>query len=94
MRVFVTGASGFIGRRLIRELIRRGDRVVALTRNRQNLRSSDGERLTVVEGDPTRVALEAYPGLLARELIGARSYKSDAVAKQTAERLIAWTRNS
>lgn len=41
------------------------------------------------EGDPTRVALEAYPGLLARELIGARSYKSDAVAKQTAERLIA-----
>ncbi len=41
------------------------------------------------EGDATRVALEAYPGLLARELIGARSYKSDAVAKQTAERLIA-----
>ncbi len=54
MRVFVTGASGFIGRRLIRELIRRGDRVVALTRNRHNLRSSDSERLTVVEGDPTR----------------------------------------
>ena len=24
------------------------------------------------EGDATRVALEAYPGLLARELIGAR----------------------
>ncbi len=41
------------------------------------------------EGDAARVALEAYPGLLARELIGARSYKSDAVAKQTAERLIA-----
>lgn len=40
-------------------------------------------------GDRARVALEAYPGLLARELIGARSYKSDEVAKQTPERLIA-----
>ncbi|MEF7612705.1 DUF429 domain-containing protein [Aquincola sp. MAHUQ-54] len=40
-------------------------------------------------GDPTRVALEAYPGLLARELIGRRSYKSDDRAKQTPERLIA-----
>jgi hypothetical protein len=40
-------------------------------------------------GDPQRVALEAYPGLLARELIGTRSYKSDEKAKQTAERLIA-----
>ena len=41
------------------------------------------------EGDPQRVALEAYPGLLARELIGRRSYKSDEKAKQTADRLIA-----
>jgi Protein of unknown function (DUF429) len=41
------------------------------------------------DGDATRTALEAYPGLLARELIGARSYKSDDKAKQTPERLIA-----
>ena len=40
-------------------------------------------------GDTQRVALEAYPGWLARKLIGLRSYKSDAKAKQTAERLIA-----
>ena len=40
-------------------------------------------------GDPQRVALEAYPGLLARELIDRRSYKSDDGAKQTPERLIA-----
>lgn len=40
-------------------------------------------------GDPQRVALEAYPGLLARELVGRRSYKSDDKAKQTADRLIA-----
>jgi hypothetical protein len=36
-------------------------------------------------GDPARVALEGYPGLLAHELIGARSYKND----DGAERLIA-----
>jgi hypothetical protein len=41
------------------------------------------------EGDQQRVALEAYPSLLARELIGNRSYKSDERAKQTPERLIA-----
>ena len=40
-------------------------------------------------GDATRVALEGYPGLLAREVLGARSYKSDERAKQTPERLIA-----
>ncbi|QNK69051.1 DUF429 domain-containing protein [Variovorax sp. PAMC26660] len=38
-----------------------------------------------------RVALEAYPGLLARELIGRRSYKSDDLRKQTPERLAART---
>jgi hypothetical protein len=38
------------------------------------------------DGDLRRVALEAYPGLLARELIGRRSYKSDERRKQTAER--------
>ncbi len=40
-------------------------------------------------GMPRRVALEAYPGLLAREVIGHRSYKSDDRAKQTPQRLIA-----
>lgn len=41
------------------------------------------------EGDPARLALEGYPGLTARELIGRRSYKSDSKAMQTSERLIA-----
>jgi len=40
-------------------------------------------------GDERRVALEAYPGLLARELVGPRSYKSDDSAKHTEERLLA-----
>jgi Protein of unknown function (DUF429) len=41
------------------------------------------------EGDRNRVALEGYPGLLARELIGTRSYKADDAARQTVPRLIA-----
>lgn len=41
------------------------------------------------DGDLQRVALEGYPGLLAREILGKRSYKSDDKAKQTPERLIA-----
>ena len=40
-------------------------------------------------GDTRRVALEAYPGLLARAVLGGRSYKSDDRSKQTPERLIA-----
>ena len=36
-----------------------------------------------------RIALEAYPGMLAREVLGSQSYKSDDKAKQTPERLIA-----
>lgn len=40
-------------------------------------------------GDAQRVALEAYPGLLARSVLGQASYKSDDKAKQTPERLIA-----
>jgi Protein of unknown function (DUF429) len=41
------------------------------------------------DGDKTRVALEAYPGLLAQSIVGKRSYKSDDAAKQNQERFIA-----
>ena len=45
--------------------------------------------LPLAEGSIHKVALEAYPGLLAREVLGLRSYKSDDSAKQNADRLIA-----
>jgi hypothetical protein len=38
---------------------------------------------------PERVALEAYPGLLAREVLGRTSYKSDDPARQDTPRLLA-----
>jgi hypothetical protein len=43
----------------------------------------------LADGDATRVALEGYPGMVARALIDRRSYKSDTKAQQTADRLIA-----
>ncbi|MFO1198639.1 MAG: DUF429 domain-containing protein [Burkholderiaceae bacterium] len=41
------------------------------------------------DGDPSRVALEAYPGVLARAIVGRVSYKSDARAGATPDRLAA-----
>ncbi len=41
----------------------------------------------IVAGDRDRVAVEAYPGALARHLIGRRSYKNDSVGKQTQDQL-------
>ena len=41
------------------------------------------------EAQPNRVAVEGYPGLLARDILGTTSYKSDETAKQTPQRLIA-----
>ena len=37
-------------------------------------------------GDRTRIALEAYPGLFARKVLGRISYKNDSKAKQNAAR--------
>ena len=34
-------------------------------------------------GDPGRVVIEAYPGALARQIVGRRSYKTDTRAKRT-----------
>ena len=38
-------------------------------------------------GDPDRIVVEAYPGMLARYLIGRRPYKQDSKQKQTHEQL-------
>ena len=55
------------------------------------LRAAGAHLAGVQADDPAarKVALEAYPGLLARAVLGRRSYKSDDRAKQTPERLIA-----
>lgn len=45
--------------------------------------------LQAPSGAAKRIALEAYPGMLARELIARRSYKSDDLKKQTSDRAFA-----
>jgi uncharacterized protein (TIGR01777 family) len=57
MRVFVTGATGLVGRRLVADRLQRGDHVVALTRDgvraRGVLAADDAGDVEVVEGDPS-----------------------------------------
>ncbi len=55
------------------------------------LRAAGAYLVGVQAHDPAaaKVALEAYPGLPARAVLGRRSYKSDDRAKQTPDRLIA-----
>jgi hypothetical protein len=43
----------------------------------------------ICAGDDKRVALEAYPGLLARQIVAHQSYKSDDKNKHTSDRLLA-----
>lgn len=39
----------------------------------------------ILSGDPHRIVVEAYPGVLARRLVGRTSYKNDDPRKQTRE---------
>src|SRR3954470_1996743 len=54
MRVFVTGGTGLIGRRLARRLAERGDRPVVLSRQADRARLDRAMKgIEVVQGDPT-----------------------------------------
>jgi uncharacterized protein (TIGR01777 family) len=65
MRVFITGGSGLIGRRLARRLVDRGDQPLILSRRSDHVRRDPSMRgLTVVQGDPSA------PGLWESELEG------------------------
>jgi uncharacterized protein len=52
MRCFVTGGTGLIGRRLVRQLRQRGDQVVLLSRRASAATQMFGPGVEVVEGDP------------------------------------------
>jgi dihydroflavonol-4-reductase len=51
MKAFVTGATGFIGGRLVRRLRERGDNVVALVRSRAKAQPLADQGAELVEGD-------------------------------------------
>ncbi|MFL5330100.1 MAG: TIGR01777 family oxidoreductase [Gemmataceae bacterium] len=53
MRVFITGGTGLIGHRLIRQLVKRGDQVTVLSR-RADAWERVGNDVMIVTGDPTQ----------------------------------------
>ena len=56
MRIFITGATGLLGRRLVADRLQRGDSVVVLSRDRararRRLKVDKDARIEVVKGDP------------------------------------------
>ena len=54
MRVFITGGTGLIGRRLVAKLLARGDQPVVLSRRSDEVRRNPAMRpVQVVQGDPS-----------------------------------------
>nr|MEE4266589.1 TIGR01777 family oxidoreductase [Candidatus Krumholzibacteria bacterium] len=51
MKIFVTGATGLVGRHLIARLLERGDQVVGLTRNAASAASILPEAVELIEGN-------------------------------------------
>jgi uncharacterized protein (TIGR01777 family) len=54
MRVFVTGGTGLVGRRLLKCLLDRGDQAVILTRRAGHAHELFGSNAQIAEGDPMR----------------------------------------
>ncbi|MBI2401920.1 MAG: TIGR01777 family protein [Gemmatimonadetes bacterium] len=75
MRVFMTGATGFIGTYLVRALIGRGDQCTVVSRSGRNPWADP--RVTMVQADPTR------PGEWQRAVAG-----TDAVVNLAGERMV------
>ncbi len=62
MRAFVTGATGFLGRRIVDRLVERGDQVVALVRDAARAEYVRGVGCEIVDGDLSDV--DAFRGKL------------------------------
>jgi uncharacterized protein (TIGR01777 family) len=55
MRVFITGGTGLVGRRLVKQLVGRGDEVVLLTRRPNVAQELFGATCKAVQGDPMQL---------------------------------------
>ena len=63
MRAFVTGGTGFLGRRIVRRLLERGDEVLVLARDPAKAEEARALGARIVEGDLSDV--DAFAGELA-----------------------------
>lgn len=74
MRAFVTGATGFLGSRVVRRLVERGDRVIALAREGAGADALEKLGVEVLRGDLNDVtpALEIAAGCDVVYHVGAR----------------------
>ncbi len=59
MKILITGATGFIGRELGKELVRRGHQIVALSRNAEKAKLKLPFPCQVIEGDLTEKAIDS-----------------------------------
>lgn len=78
MRIFITGATGLIGTRLVRRLCDRNDEVVVLTRNLARAKKGLDQRCVIVPGNPKQLG----PWMLAVQ-------RADAVINLAGENLFA-----
>src|SRR5207237_852644 len=53
VRIFITGATGLIGRRLVKRLDERRDQIIVLTRRPKEAREMLPQECRILEGDPT-----------------------------------------
>lgn len=51
--VVLIGATGYVGRAILNELLNRGEKVTAIARHADKLRNIDNENLSIIEGDAT-----------------------------------------
>jgi hypothetical protein len=99
LRVAITGATGFIGRRLVRALVSRGAEVTAFTRDPARARRTLSGEVKVyawnpLEGPPPAGALEGIDGVvnLAGETIGTPRW-TNAQKRRIRQSRIVGTRN-
>jgi nucleoside-diphosphate-sugar epimerase len=78
-RVFVTGASGFIGRRLVDALDRAGARVTTLSRTRRRTAAAPASSVRTIVGDLTDTTL-LENGLREHEIVFHLAYDGRATA--------------
>jgi nucleoside-diphosphate-sugar epimerase len=78
MKIFLAGATGVIGARLLPRLVSRGDNVVALTRDRSNVERLTSHKVEVVVGDAldrdqmVDIMTRARPDVVIHELTALR----------------------